>query len=433
MFGAFDLNLPASWQAKLNQVGGKGYGGAFAMGLVGGLIAAPCTGPFLAGLLAFVSTTGSVVGGGSLLFVYALGIGVLFWVIAAFAMSLPKSGKWMDSVKSTGGVLMLVAALYFLRPLMPWMRTFASPDGWFLGVSVGLGVVGLGLGAIHLNFHGSAFEKSRKGLGIALLLAGVFGAWTWKLTPRQHLPWIHDQQLAFDLARAQHKGVMVDFAASWCVPCQEMELTFGDDDVYDAITADFVPLQLDVSEDNAESAEKKKLFGAGGLPAVIFVGVDGTKEKTILGNIKELVEPDPMLEVVRPAAKAQHDLVAANPPPRREIAWGTDDKRALDQAKADKKGVIVSFDAAWCNACKALATRVAELGHVIDSRFVPVKLDVTTDSPENKERIAHYKAAALPTLVILGSDGSELARIDKDVDPRELVRVLAPAAEKLGI
>src|SRR5450432_2832675 len=34
MFGAFDLNLPASWQQKLNTVGGKGFGGAFAMGLV---------------------------------------------------------------------------------------------------------------------------------------------------------------------------------------------------------------------------------------------------------------------------------------------------------------------------------------------------------------------------------------------------------------
>ena len=119
MFGAFELNLPASWQARLNQVGGQGYRGAFAMGLVGGLIAAPCTGPFLLSLLTFVATSRSVLGGGSLLFVYALGMGVLFWVLAAFAMSLPKSGKWMDSVKSTGGILMLVAALYFMRPLLP--------------------------------------------------------------------------------------------------------------------------------------------------------------------------------------------------------------------------------------------------------------------------------------------------------------------------
>jgi thiol:disulfide interchange protein DsbD len=127
MFGAFELNLPPSLQGKLNQVGGQGFGGAFAMGLVGGFIAAPCTGPFLAGLLAFVASTGSVVGGGSLLFVYALGMGVLFFAIAAFAMSLPKSGRWMEWVKSGGGLLLMVGALYFLRPLLPWMRTFASP------------------------------------------------------------------------------------------------------------------------------------------------------------------------------------------------------------------------------------------------------------------------------------------------------------------
>ncbi|HEY6033207.1 MAG TPA: cytochrome c biogenesis protein CcdA, partial [Kofleriaceae bacterium] len=72
MFGAFDLNLPSGIQAKLNQVGGRGFGGAFAMGLVGGLIAAPCTGPFLAGLLASVSTTGNVALGASLLFTYAI-------------------------------------------------------------------------------------------------------------------------------------------------------------------------------------------------------------------------------------------------------------------------------------------------------------------------------------------------------------------------
>ena len=112
MFGAFELNLPASWQAKLSSVGGQGYGGAFAMGLVGGFTAAPCTGPFLGGLLGFVTQTRDVVMGGSLLFVYAIGMGVLFFVLAAFAVSLPKSGRWMEWVKSIGGVALIVVALY---------------------------------------------------------------------------------------------------------------------------------------------------------------------------------------------------------------------------------------------------------------------------------------------------------------------------------
>src|SRR5690349_14593104 len=138
MFGAFELNLPSGIQAKLNQIGGKGLGGAFAMGLVGGLIAAPCTGPFLAGLLAYVSTTGSVVSGGSLLFVYALGMGVLFWVLAAFALSLPKSGAWMESVKSVGGIALLWAALYFLRPLVNALRLFSPAETWFLFAAIGV-------------------------------------------------------------------------------------------------------------------------------------------------------------------------------------------------------------------------------------------------------------------------------------------------------
>jgi thiol:disulfide interchange protein DsbD len=185
MFGAFEINLPSGLQARLNQIGGKGFRGAFAMGSVGGLIAAPCTGPFLGGLLAFTATT-SVLGGGSMLFVYALGMGVLFWVLAAFASALPKSGPWMDTIKSISGVLMLLAAIYFLRPLLPWMRTFASPEYWFLITSGVLVVAGIGFGAFHLTFSSTPAHKLRKGLGLALVLAGQPGMWSWKLTPKQN-------------------------------------------------------------------------------------------------------------------------------------------------------------------------------------------------------------------------------------------------------
>lgn len=299
LFGAFELNLPASWQAKMNQVGGKGFSGAFAMGLVGGFIAAPCTGPFLAGLLAFVATTRDVVGGGSLLFVYALGMGVLFWVLAAAAMGLPKSGRWMDSVKSGGGVLLLVGAIYFLRPLLPWMRTIASPEIWFLYTSIGLIVAGLALGAIHLTFHDTIVRKTRKGLGLALLLAGILGVWTWRLTPKQHLPWAPDESSAYAKARAEGKGVMVDFAASWCTPCEQLERTFGDAEVYDAITSKFVPLQFDVSENDEKDMERRARYGATTLPAVVFMDTEGN----VVGRVKDLMEPEELLEVVIPAGR----------------------------------------------------------------------------------------------------------------------------------
>ncbi len=298
MFGAFELNLPPALQQRMARVGGKGYGGAFGMGMVGGFTAAPCTGPFLAGMLGWVAMEGSVVRGSLMLFTFALGMGVLFWIIAATSVSLPKSGRWMDWVKSAGGIALIVVGIYFLRPVIPGLARLTSSSFLFVAVSLALVAAGIMLGAVHRSFHGSRGEKLRKALGVALTVVGAAGVMNWMLTPDRTLPWRHDEAAAFAEAQREGKGVLIDFSATYCKPCGKLETdTFAADGVYEQILAEYVPLKFDVSQGSDLDDERQEKYDAETLPAVILLDAGGRE----LGRVREFVPPDDFRDLLETA------------------------------------------------------------------------------------------------------------------------------------
>ncbi len=307
LFGAFEIRLPYSVQNRLNTVGGKGYGGAFGMGLVGGLVAAPCTGPFLAGMLIWVASTGSPLIGGTLLFTYALGVGMLFFVLAVTSMSIPKSGAWMDGIKSFGGVGLLAVAIHFLRPVWPLIDDLSiaaigavgSPT-LLLAIGVALIILGIVLGSIHLSFHASAAVKSRKTLGVALTVIGITAAVSGVLVPERSLEWRHSEEVAFADAKQAGKGVMIDFGAEWCLPCKEIEKIFGELDVYMAIHNDFIPLKVDVTKDTDINEELRERYKASALPTVLFLDAD----KHELMRFTDHPSTEGMLKTIANARKA---------------------------------------------------------------------------------------------------------------------------------
>lgn len=94
-----------------------GFLGAFFVGMGSGLIVGPCTAPVLGAILLYVAKAGNVAYGTSLLFTFAMGMATLLILIGTFAgllANLPKSGPWLLAVKKIFGVLLILAAEYFL-------------------------------------------------------------------------------------------------------------------------------------------------------------------------------------------------------------------------------------------------------------------------------------------------------------------------------
>jgi cytochrome c-type biogenesis protein len=118
MLDVFTIRLPASTMEWAARVGSGGhYGGAFAMGSVSGLVAAPCGAPVMAAVLTWVTRTQSAILGFIYLFVFSLGMCALLVAIgvsSGSAARLPRAGAWMIRVKKIFGFVMLGVAEYYL-------------------------------------------------------------------------------------------------------------------------------------------------------------------------------------------------------------------------------------------------------------------------------------------------------------------------------
>ncbi|MDI1429326.1 protein-disulfide reductase DsbD family protein [Polyangium sorediatum] len=311
MFGAFELTLPEGLMQRLSSVGGVGYGGAFVLGLVSSLIAAPCTGPVLTGVILWIGKTQSVLLGALVGFCYALGLGLPFFLVGAFAVGLPKGGKWMVAVKSFFGTVLLVCALYFLRYAIPAMTKVARHDTMFMVAGAGAILFGILLGAVHLDWSdGGLGVKIRKALGITAATAGGFILWiSIELPPemphvvataeaaagKQLLTWEHSEKEAMERAQREKRPLMVDFTADWCGACKEFtKHTFSDPRVMEK-AGNFVAVKVDATNDEDPAVEQVKgKYKVVGLPTVVIYDSTGKERQ----RFTEFVPADKFLKAL---------------------------------------------------------------------------------------------------------------------------------------
>jgi len=260
-----------------------------------GIVAAPCIGPFVLGLLTFVGEQHSLVLGFSLFFVLALGLGLPFVVLAVASGNigrLPKSGEWMEWVRRLFGVVLLAMAAYFLRTVIGDHIYYA-----LLGTLLVVGGVMLGW---VMKVHASTllFVAFRRFIGVAAPLYGLYMA----LAPghilgRQEVAatsWIPYAETTLARAAADGRAVIIDFSADWCMPCKELEhKTFSQAEVINA-TKNVVTMKADLTQHgNADVRALRKRYDIRGVPTIVFIDAKG-KERPELRAV-QFIDKDEFL------------------------------------------------------------------------------------------------------------------------------------------
>jgi thiol:disulfide interchange protein DsbD len=118
MLDVLPIRVPTAILARASAAGTAGRAsGAFTMGAMSGLVAAPCSAPVMAAVLTWVSTTKSAALGFVYLFVFSIGMCTLLIVVGLSSGSLarlPRAGLWMVWVKRFFALVMIGVAEYYL-------------------------------------------------------------------------------------------------------------------------------------------------------------------------------------------------------------------------------------------------------------------------------------------------------------------------------
>ncbi|MHB7569727.1 protein-disulfide reductase DsbD [Citrobacter braakii] len=280
MFGLFTLQLPSSLQTRLTLLSNRQQGGSpgsvFAMGAIAGLICSPCTTAPLSAILLYIAQSGNMWLGGGTLYLYALGMGLPLMLITVFGNRLlPKSGPWMEHVKTAFGFVILALPVFLLERIIG--------DDWGVRLWSLLGVAFFSWAFITSLRAKHAWMRIVQIILLAAALVSVRPLQDWAFgvphaQTQTHLnftPVASVDALNQALAQAKGKPVMLDLYADWCVACKEFEkYTFSNQQVQQAL-GDTVLLQADVTANNAQDVALLKHLQVLGLPTILFFDAEG--------------------------------------------------------------------------------------------------------------------------------------------------------------
>jgi len=294
MFGLYEIRVPQKLAVAGNK-NRKGFFGSMIMGLLVGIIAAPCIGPFVLSLLVYVGKIGNPLYGFLLFFILSMGLGFPYIILAAFSSSLnklPRSGEWMMGVKVIFGFLLIGLALNTILPLFP-QKAAAIIFPVFLILA--------GAYLILIDKKGLSSKGYTKIKYVIAILAILWGGWSLKPNESSYeVTWKNVTTLEEFKSQSKMSNlpVMVDFYADWCAQCKELDkITYVDKDVAE-LSKSFNCIKVDLTKGDKQIED---LFEIKGLPVVAFLKPNGEEIKTI--RVTGFLKPKEFLQKMKTALK----------------------------------------------------------------------------------------------------------------------------------
>jgi len=285
-FGFWEFNMPSAL-TRLASKNYKGYFGTFFMGLTLGIVAAPCIGPFVLGLLIYVGQKGDPFLGFLYFFVLSIGIGLPLCILAIFSGAinrLPMSGDWMLWVRKIMGWILIAMGYYFISSLI---NNTMLEHAILFGLAI---MAGIHLGWIdktgkNLRF----FRHIKKGISCIIILLGLFHFYT-TLDLSDRVNWTPYDETLMEKAVTESKPVIMDVYADWCIPCRQMDKEVFTDSEVVSLSESFIMIRLDITRKIPGQDEIRRKYSIEGAPTNIFFNKNG-KELSEL-RIESKVEKD---------------------------------------------------------------------------------------------------------------------------------------------
>jgi len=320
LFGVFEVTLGGKTLDAASSLSSRhGTAGAFFNGLLATALATSCTAPFLGAAVGFAFAPNQTASATLLVF-FTVGLGlalpyVLLTWQPAWLKFLPKPGVWMERFKVAMGFPMLAVAVW----LFSLVTIYYGERSWWLAIF-------LVMVAAAAWIYGAFIQRSRARPGVAAVCALLVLVTAYVYALEGHLRWRQPSEgkasdttsqqepggiawepwsvAAVQKAREEHRPVLVDFTAKWCLTCNTivkpaLESSSVKTKVRELNAAAFIG---DYTRFPADITEELGRHDRAGVPLVLVYPPDPSKPPMVL---PEALTPGIVVEALEQAAKGQ--------------------------------------------------------------------------------------------------------------------------------